>query len=273
MKFIASANRITFHHEGKTTTIKRENNAYFDKVLDGIRNGRDNLLDLFPNYITNPSAIADQTNGDIYWDGHSFNSDQFYFPKSLNSVLTELVDKDLPILPLTKLCQKLSHLSKGLSEKVGSFVAEGDVPLSWDGNLITYARSSWIANNYELEDWMDRGFIPHETRTGDNLITGSFNWATKNCPDQGRVFDLLVQPQHIINVEDRVFKSTQVTNISTLEETSSPESRVQLIQTETNALGETVYIRSPFSQGQLSHYISSSLDKNTHIPEEVKVSV
>lgn len=273
MKYIASANRITFHHEGKTTTIKRENNAYFDKVLDGIRRGGKDLLKHFPEYVTNPKAIADQTNGDIYWDGHSFNSDKFYFPKSLNSVLTELVDKDLPILPLTKLCQKLSPLTKNLSEKVGSLVAKGEVPISWDGNLITYARSSWIAKNYELEDWLGKGFIPHQTRTGNNLITGSFDWAMKNCPDQGRVFDLLLQPQHICNVENQVFKSSQVTNISALEETKSLESQIQLIKTETNVLGETVYVRSPFSQAQLSHYISSSLERNTHIPEEVKVKV
>jgi hypothetical protein len=272
MKYIASSNRITFSHNGLTTTICRENNSYFDKILDSIHKGF-NPYSAIPDYVINPRVVEEQTSGLIRYENGQITSDDFYFPQNLNKVLTELLDKDLPILPLTKLCRNLSHLSTSLSEKIASLVAYGEIPISWDGSLITYARSSWIVGNYEVEDWMERGFIPHETRTGQDLITGTFDWATRNCPDQGRIFDLLVQPQYITNVENNIIHATQLTNISTLEETTSVEDRIQLIETETNHLGETLYVRSPFSNGQLSHYIASSFDCNTTIPEKVKVTV
>ena len=272
MKYIASDNRITFHHQKKTTTICKENNDYFDKILDSINQGF-NPSQAIPEYVLNPSMIEDQTGGAIQYKDGNLKGRDFYFPQNLNKVLTELLNKDLPILPLTKLCYNLSTLSEELIEKVSSLVCHGKTPVSWDGNLITYARSSWIAGNYEVQDWMERGFIPHETRKGEDLVSGTFNWATQNCPDQGRIFDLLVQPQHITNVQDQMIYTSQVTNISTLEETTSTGERIQLIDTETNHLGETLYVRRPFSQGQLSHYIASTFECNTSIPEKVKLSV
>ncbi|MFB6214658.1 MAG: hypothetical protein ABEI54_02205, partial [Candidatus Bipolaricaulia bacterium] len=71
MQYVASNNRITFHHNGITTTIRREDNAYFDRVMEGIKNGVDPSQTL-PCYITNPEAVSEMTGGQIYYRDGQF---------------------------------------------------------------------------------------------------------------------------------------------------------------------------------------------------------
>jgi hypothetical protein len=246
--------------------------------MDAIQNPNLNIEEALPSHILDPNVVSQMTGGKIFYKEGRFQSNDFNFPKSLSNLLTEFLDKELPVLPIVRFCEKLPQDCPEISEELSQFVGNGESPLTWDGNLITYARSSWVSKGQGVEDWLENGFQPGavcRAEEGDPLISGQFQWATKSCPDQGRVFDLLVEPQNIISIQGSIIRSSEYQNISCLEEEiKEREGQVVFVHTKTNQLGQTCFIREPFSDQQLREYLNSAVSsRNNHIPESVPVSV
>lgn len=267
-KYIASEDRITVHHNKRTMTIVKENNAYFNSLLEALASNRLDLEEVLPEYVVNEDSIAEYSNGKLKLENGRLSSEYFEVPARLQDLVKEFLDSNLPLQPLIKLCEKLSLLSdKFIRNSIVNFVSAGDVPLTWDGDLVLYARSAWVIDNTK-SDWMEQSFTPGATRTGENLPCGTFDWTLGECPDMGRVFDLLVQPQHITSVKKQSVGVSQYLNISALEETINHEERLLLLHTNTNHLGSNVYVREPFSDAQLSKYVTAAFtSQNTSVPQ------
>lgn len=272
LKYIATPNRITFHYNGLTTTLCRKENAYFDQLYDAVKSKETNLEDYLPEYLTNPDAIAERTNGRLTYENGKLTSMYLDVPSSVSNLVRSFLDKQLPINPIASFLENLSYNpSPSIQKELGEYLTQGKVPLTWDGGMICYARSSWIHKD-NVMDWMENGFQSGQHVQGSELPCGTFEWATGHCPDQGRIYDLFVMPQHVQALSKEKLAVKEYINVSELEETKDPE-QIHFIKTRLSSLGETVYVREPFSTAALSSYVASTLTSKNAEVQQIQQSV
>lgn len=286
MQYIVDREHITIHKDGKSYLISKESNSYFDLIKNTLLNqgtANSNLLS-WGGQLSEASAGA-----------FTYNQGKFYFedevvPVSIAERIKELKKQNLPFQPLINFWLKLrEHPDAEIREKLGESAGRPGVPLTWDGDLVLYTRASWIPrsagieeitnlvylnglnlNKLKLSDWSGGQFSPGKTMLSSKpMICGDFNWITQVCPDAGVIYDIQVNPLHVVNLvrKGMELKVSQFTYLSQLEEKSVLTDKIFFVKVETNTFGERLVVRKPYSPESLRGYLSSLVPGNNNIKE------
>lgn len=293
MKYLISDDLITIYSNGQTQLISNLSNSYFDLIKSRLLNNQEFSL----SWIPTDSYLQETTGGAFrYQAGEYFYNDEL-IPASIGKRVRHLQNDGIPYQPLVNFWNKLkSHpnenVRSGLAERAGSQT----IPLTWDGDLVLYTRASFLPSSLEetfdstnplafralqITDWSGN-FEPGKLvqSSDDNFLPcGDFDWINRLCPDQGAIYDIQVQPCHVVSLEQTAFSRTpwlavsQFRYLSQLQERSSVPEKVCFINVETNNLGERLVVRRPYSDESLRAYLSSLLPGSNKMSESQSVSV
>lgn len=280
MKYLISDNLITVFSNGQTHLISNLGNSYFDLIKSKLLSNQE----FSESWISTDNYLQETTGGAFrYQSGEYFYNDEV-IPTSIGARVRKLQDDGIPYQPLVNFWNKLkSHPDEdvrvGLAERAGSQT----IPLTWDGDLVLYTRASWLPST--LEETFDRAnplaFRPSRDTdwsgnfepgklvqsSGDSFLPcGDFDWINGACPDQGAIYDIQVQPCHVVSLEQTVryarsanLAVSQFRYLSQLRERSSVPEKVCFINVETNNLGERLVVRRPYSDESLRAYLTTLL--------------
>jgi len=272
MKYVISDDLISLNFSGKTHLISKGANSYFDIIKDSLLKEssiKDSWLDF-------GESIREVTGGLFSWEGGQYYYDNESIPNSIGKRLNELIALNLPIQPLVNFWQKVrEHPDKGMIDTFCTIAGCKDIPLSWEGDLIMYTRASWVKRSLkpigfkyeEVEAWSSN-FEPGKVVKGLNLKVGSFGWANGQCPDAGNLYDVQVNPVHVIQTSINPIIVSEFKYISHVREHSNAPEKVCFIETQTNSLGEQLIVRQPYSAESLKAYLISTVPGANKIPEK-----
>jgi hypothetical protein len=210
------------------------------------------------------------TSGNIEVLEQHFNPKNYY----LNSVkagkdifgikerLDSLTNSGMPTAPFEKFVSRLSD-SFFSEERNIQFIARVgtvDAPLTLDGDVVLYQRASWISQDITTNWSNSSTFTSGNVISGErNQTVGEFNWVMNTCPDAGSVFEVLVQPEHIVTQTNSSWSVSQLTQLSKLSEEVFVRDRAEtaVVSFNTNcASASGNAIRLPYSPATMSHYVS-----------------
>jgi hypothetical protein len=281
MQYIIDDNHITIYKEGKSHLISKNSNSYFDLIKSTLlKEGS-----LNSNLLSLGGQISEATAEDFtYCQGKFYYQDQ-PIPMSVGKNIKELEEQNLPFQPLINFWLKLrNHPDSDIKEKLGELAGRPGVPLTWDGDLIFYTRASWVPPSADIEeitslkyldklklsDWSGDEFSPGKTMASSRpLVCGDFNWITQVCPDAGVIYDIQVNPIHVISSfrYGMDLKVSQFTYLSQLEEKSTLSDKIFFVKVETNTFGERLVVRKPYSPESLRNYLSTLLPGNNNMKQ------
>ena len=286
MQYIIDDNHITIYKEGRSHLISKNSNSYFDFIKSTLlKEGTANS-----NLLSLGGQISEATAGAFtYCQGKFYYQDQ-PIPMSVGKRIKELEEQNLPFQPLINFWLKLrNHPDSDIKEKLGESAGRPGVPLTWDGDLIVYTRASWVCASWvspstnieeitslayldklKLSDWSGGEFVPGKTVVSPTSTRcGDFNWITKVCPDAGVIYDLQVNPLHVVNLgrTGMELEVSQFTYLSKIEEQSVLTEKIFFVKLETNTFGERLVVRKPFSPESLRGYLSTLLPGNNNMKQ------
>jgi hypothetical protein len=281
MQYIIDDKHITIHKDGKTHLISKDSNSYFDFIKSTLlKAGTANT-----NLLSWGGQIKQATAG-----AFNYNKGKFYYedepvPKSVGERIKELEDQNLPFQPLINFWLKLKdHPDREIREKLGQSAGRPGIPLTWDGDLILYTRASWVPpsadkeeitsltnlNRFTRLDWSSNKFTPGKTMVSSTaLICGDFTWITEVCPDAGVIYDIQVNPLHVVKSSPLGGKLevSQFTYLSQLEEHSALTDKIFFVKVETNTFGKQLVVRKPYSPESLREYLANLMPGTNKMKE------
>lgn len=281
MQYIVDDSHITIYKDGQSYLISKKSNSYFGLIKHTLLNQRTPNS----NLLSWGGQLSEETAGAFTYSQGKFYFEDEVVPNSIAERIKELKKQNLPFQPLINFWLKLrKHPDEEIREKLGESAGSPGVPLTWDGDLVLYTRASWIPrsvsteeitnlvypNIQKLSDWSAGNFSPGKTVLSSKpTICGDFNWITQVCPDAGVIYDIQVNPLHVVNfVRDRIeVKVSQFTYLSQLEEKSVLTDKIFFVKVETNTFGEKLVVRKPYSAESLREYLSSLVPGNNNIKE------
>lgn len=184
---------------------------------------------------------------------------------SVNKRIKELEEANLPTDPFLKFLSNCNDnlLVEGL--KLLSKAGTTDMPLTWDGNIILYQRAnmlnrSWAPTTFNFGEVMEReeGF---NVSSFHNIVDGT-------CPDSGPVFEVMVKPQDIISLDNRVhslWKVKRLTQMSRLSLRPSQKEKAEagIVEFITNCVGDGKQaIRLPYNAGTAAKMVTAMFQNN-----------
>lgn len=281
MQYIVDDKHITIHKDGSSHLISRESNSYFDLIKTTLlKQGTANS-----NLLTWGGQLSEATAG-----AFTYNQGKFYFgdeaiPKSVGERIKELEEQNLPFQPLINFWLKLrEHPDQEIREKLGESAGRPGVPLTWDGDMVCYTRANWVPASADIEeitslayldklrlsDWSGGEFTPGKTMVSStSLKCGDFNWIAEVCPDCGVIYDVQVNPLHVVSSirNGMELNVSQFTYLSQLEENSALTDKIFFVKVETNTFGERLVVRKPYSPESLRGYLATLLPGNNNMKE------
>ena len=274
MRYIASKKLITYYDGRKVSFLSAESNSYYNLVLEHLRKERDNLLGV--TEAAQKGDVAVLVNS-LAEEGFQEKEGRYFLageeiPEEIAKKVLELRGKELPYQPLLNFWEKAKSgglVSQVIAQKIASLVGTRDIPLTWDGNLIMYMRSSWV-KQAQTTKWAN--YLPEE-RVRAEAICGGFNWVSSACPDAGLMFEVQVNPIHILNVNaNSSFTVKEMTFIGEVKGRAT-DSSLYFLETKTNTLGEKIVVRAPYSPESLRAYLTTLVAGYNKLAEQEVVSV
>jgi hypothetical protein len=166
----------------------------------------------------------------------------------ISGKIVTLLAQGLPYQPLLAFWSKLqanSHLSAVDIDRVVLMGATKFAPITWDGDLILYARANMNQSNvgYALRDPSRPVVAPNPaTFAPADLRLGTLDHISQMCADVGPMFDFLVNPAEILSVNCHSFVASGGVRISRLTERHSEAS--SMVSLDASGIGQIV-IRNP----------------------------
>ena len=215
INYVITDDAITFFRDDQVKIVTREQSYLFPALQESLLSG------LFSFDISqSPRELILQTiknNRGLY---------------ELAERLEALESEGLPTEPFISFISRLDEetLIAGLNKI--KIVGTPELPLTWDGSVIAYQRASWVSyQTQEQRDWARAGLRPFDVIEGATQTVGEFSWVQSQCPDTGMTFEVIVQPQHILEFRPAVHRNTlrvsQVTMLARLGETIRDEQRAE----------------------------------------------
>lgn len=142
-----------------------------------------------------------------------------------------------------------------------------DAPLTWDGDLIMYQRAAWRDQN-KLSNWAnDEEFTAFKTLEGETRVS-EFNAALNVCADTGMVYEVIVQPEHLVGrsgVYQGLWTVSQVTQLAKLGlRPVDKQADTGIVDVMTNCISEQGNaIRLPFNASTAAKLVGSLFDNQT----------
>lgn len=279
MRYIASDRLISyFNDQTKTVSfLSVENNSYFQIVREHLRKNL-NCNEVTTAAIEGDVAVLVKNLGDtdlVYEDGKYFLFEE-EIPEGIAKKVLELRQQELPYQPLLNYWRKAKQgglVSQLLCDEIASLIGTRDIPLTWDGDLILYMRSSWVKPNEETP-WV-QNYEPGQ-KVNQVAICGGFTWVSSTCPDAGLMFEVQVNPAQLTPIYEigavTNFKATAMTFIGEVKGKIA-ESGLFFLETKTNTLGDKVVIRAPYSPESFRAYLTTLVPGDNKLPQQEMVSV
>lgn len=223
----------------------------------------------------NPQLVVENLDALLVREGHLTLYKGQTLPAVLEPVIQDLTKRNLPADPVLLFWEKAQQTLKA-SEILTLFTSQPKIELTWTGDLVMYARTSWLEPQTLSwdSDWISN-FVPLEqVRTTKPVRLGTFEWVTQTCPDAGVMYEMAVDPQYITEVNKMTIKTTQYQSISQLNERRQEGNGLLLLSRELNQYGQYVLVREPYSPEAARRYVQSSLTHNLSLdsvgPETIK---
>ena len=279
MRYIASARLISyFNDQTKTVSfLSAKTNSYFQIVREHLRKNL-NCNEVTAAAIEGDVALLVNSLGDkdlVYQDGKYFLFEE-EIPEGIAKKVLDLRHQKLPYQPLLNYWRKAKQgglVSQVLCSEIATSVGTREIPLTWDGNLILYMRSSWVKPNEETP-WV-QNYEPGQ-KVNQEAICGGFTWVSSTCPDAGLMFEVQVNPTCLRPVYEigvsSSFKATAMTFIGEVKGNIA-ESGLFFLETKTNTLGDKIVVRAPYSPESFRAYLTTLVPGENKLPQQEMVGV
>jgi hypothetical protein len=246
LTYLATKNLLTVSIGGKTEFLSSRH-PLFPALVKFLPRSSEFILtesDISPMNQAKNAVYAQLTNGILVngrVDGVAVND-------VISEKIVTLLAQNLPYQPLLAFWSKLQsnlHLNSVDIDRVVAIAATKFAPITWDGDLILYARANMNQANvaYALRDPSQAPTAPNPTNfTPSDLKLGTLDHISCMCADVGPMFDYLVDPAQILSVNDRLCTASIGTRISRLNERHSEVS--SMVSLDASGIGAIV-VRNP----------------------------
>ena len=202
----------------------------------------------------------------------------------MTSYVEALQDQELPTQPLETLISKIleSNLSNVQKVEILAAVETCQIPITWDGDLVFYSRASFtkkvgsktpegVFNNAPFQN--GKSYFFDESNPA---VAGNLDWVYKMCPDTGRIQELVVKVNNIVDfsLSKTVFncRVNEFEYLTVLDEKFNSKAPVVIIDRKVDFLGNEFKIRQPYSPSTLANYLYGVKGKTLQEAPPVVVS-
>ncbi len=293
LKYIIQADSIIVFDGTQTQVISAQNQVMYSELRKLLESGsfiQANNYSTYSNYIKSEFPGLEKIGNTYYYEGTCLGF--------LTNTVGEFIKKGLPLTALLKFVAKTEELEMGLREKVRLAVDKGNYPITWEGDIVAYKRSSWNAGDMQAPEFNNASefraayaefkqktediFVPGQyvVPSGNNtLLASSFDWVSNSCPDTGAFYDVEVKVKDIVSVSQNNILTKGYTNLSKLSETyvedrSAVTGSLMQVWLGTNQYGEKVIIKQPHNRETAKNYLAEINNgakvNNSYLPVSIK---
>jgi hypothetical protein len=223
--YLVTSNLLTITVNGKTDFISKAH-PLFDKLVEFLPKSSEFIIednDIRPSQQLKEAVYYDLTSGII----KNGAVDGIVINNVMAEKIVNLLAQDLPYQPLLKVWVKLQnnpYLSKEDKAKVLETAATTDMPITWAGDLVLYARANMNRNQMsELVTLTNvdnlLGDIGRPKVNKESVFKlGLLAQVSSMCTDAGVMSDWLVDPAEIKELKRNFYSALNASKISTLTE-------------------------------------------------------
>ena len=266
VKYVINEDNIVFYYNKEMRIVNKEDLYVYNSLRESlVANNNESL-----RYVVDTrTAIKDSI----------INKSELF---GLDKRIRKLEDEGLPLEPLLNFVDRLPE-NMLYDNKLLALVGTTELPLTWTGDIVAYQRASWIPydRRQPLESWVSEFKPYHRVSSGSNslLVVGGFNWTQRQCADTGLTFEVIVQPEDIVNSYYSTHqKSTdygmwcvkEVTQLSILgkivQNSAKATTGVVEFVNSCSELGDQMVVRLPYNMSTASRMVSAMFS----VPEGAK---
>lgn len=247
IKYLITDNQISFYKNEEVRVINKSSN------LNGILYSQ--LKECLPNnnVIDIPVTSEEKVN---------FLLQNLEKIPTVKDRMGELTSAGLPTEPFVNFLKKCP---KELIEKVEVLALAGttSMPLTWDGNVVLYQRASYMQGE-TLKSWAGDNFAMGHEVNKMSYVSDFESIVNGTCPDAGPVFEVVVQPQDIVEVRNKgkwtVQRLIQMSALG-LHPAENTKADTAIVEFVTNCVGDGKQaIRIPYNAGTAAKMVNAMFD-------------
>lgn len=238
IKYLIDQDRITFYRENQISVVEK-GSAFqmYESIKEALVNNQETL----------------------YFNPKQFLLEAFDQRKDMFGIadrIKQIEEAGMPTEPYRAFVSRLSdsvfkgHGGSDLIETLMQKIGTVEAPLTWNGDIVLYQRSAWTKG--EIISWAeDESFTPFNVISGKTQRAGEFSYSMRACPDTGCAYEVVVQPQHIKEINNYgLWTVSQVMQLAQLgkEMTTMQRSESPIVRYETKCVGDSnIVMRLPYS--------------------------
>jgi hypothetical protein len=255
IRFIKGENTLSYSFGDEMRIISRDL-PYFDLLVDAIDNNPELLTENQEKLIfqSTQNGTIDQA-GRFWYNGK-------LFPVGSACLVKRAEESGLSLEPVLAFLEKAEQSPE--YAKLVKLVSDKVIEITWDGNVILYTRAAWGMKKIDATTWIDEETVkPGQVESFKvPARTGTFEYITRQCPDQGVIFEAMVNPANVTSVNDFLYV-TEYTILGRLEEKAQPDNYgISLVYRATQDAGPML-VRSPYNIDTARAYLSACVKGTT----------
>jgi hypothetical protein len=246
--YIKGENSITFKTP-KGLEIVTSDMPHFEVISEAIQND--------PSILNVPKErlIASITEKGYVDKAHRFWLNGTLFEKGAGDLVLRAQEAGLSLEPVMAFIEKARQSE--FPDQLIKLVAKNEIEITWTGDMVLYARAAWGLKKIDAT-WIEESQVEPGRKISQPTVTGTFQYATTQCPDQGVVFEILVEPSKITGISEQI-RVSEYTVLSRLSEgTKSENHGISLVYRNTTNTG-ALLVRTPYNMETARAYLQNCL--------------
>lgn len=239
----------------------------FNLLINDLHNKDSVIENLMVVNIMDPKDLLKVSTGYLY-KGQEVSS-------NLIELAHELQDSGYSLTPIINFLDKcLDIKDNSLRLDLHDLVASRKVPITFDGNVIFYKRSSWHHQEgmVQKDNKWHVSCVGGDVVIGEELQLGLLEWTVNGCLDQGPISEVMVQPVNVQSVTEATAERAAITvskytYLGVLETGYEESTRIVIIYDKVNSLGDSVLVRLPYDSSSVTTYLSEVARNSLPISE------
>lgn len=204
VQFVQAENSIVAIYNGESHIITNSV-PYFEWLCNVVKETPEIVLlseeDRTHKFINTKGGLDKYTEGGCVVLGEYYLRGKKLGP-NFAKMCKEAKQKGVSLDPFLQFLDKAENSPAG--EALAELVMNREVEITWQGDIVLYTRAAWGQKAIDWKTWIDENVVTPLTRifSKDPMPATTFQGITGSCNDQGSVFDILVNPEHVVSVGD-----------------------------------------------------------------------
>lgn len=162
----------------------------------------------------------------------------------LSDKINKMTESGIPAKPFIKMLSAIPESVLTQNPEILTKAGTKELPLTYSGKIIGYQRSSFLPKGHEQgKSWVSC-FEPGTILEGAQLVS-DFEYIKSRCPDMGSVYQVLINPEHIIGYDQHGFTVSKATQLNMLGKTITEAEKPQAQILHIKKKGQTLSIYIP----------------------------